>query len=71
MQVAEEVATRNISERQKACILLAIARALSAPQIWNIESIDDVTRLMLTDPDEFERLLRAYWLLLGVRRPVA
>jgi|HubBroStandDraft_4_1064222.scaffolds.fasta_scaffold00049_5 hypothetical protein len=68
-QVAEEVAARiDMPEAHKVKILLAFVRALSALQRPNIRNIDDVDRLILTDPDAFERLLSAYWLLLGARR---
>lgn len=69
--VAEEIAARrNMPDSQKVRILLAIVRALSAPRRI-IESVKDVDRLILTDPDEYERLLRSYWLLLGRRRVAA
>lgn len=67
-EVAEDVATGlTMALDDKVRILLAIVRALSARRDRNIESIEDVTRLMLHDPDEFERLLHSYWLLLGTR----
>jgi Protein of unknown function (DUF3987) len=62
--VAEEVATRSdIPDAGKVRILLAIIRSLTA--VPPIESVDDVDRLMLRDPDGFERLLRSYRGLLG------
>ncbi len=69
--VAEEVAGRSdIAPTDAVRILLAIVRSLSAPTN-RIERIDDVDRLALTNPQEFDRLLTSYWLLLGARRPVA
>ncbi len=69
--VAEEVATRtDIPELPARRILLAIVRALSAPPMRSIQNADDVTWLMLHAPDQFERLLRGYWLLLGRRSTI-
>lgn len=67
-EVAEEMVLRDMPEVQKTRVLLAIVRALSEPPISRIDSINDVTWLILSDPNEFERLLRGYWLLLGMRR---
>ncbi len=70
-EVAEEIAIRDMPEVLKNRVLLAIVRALSAPPVCRISSIDDVAQLVLRDPDEFERLLHGYWLLLGMRREVS
>jgi hypothetical protein len=66
--VAKEIAIRtDLDDAGKVRILVAIVRAMNAPPAYTIQTIDDVTWLTLNNPDEFERLLRAYWLLRGKR----
>jgi hypothetical protein len=68
LAVAEEVAARSdIPALHAIRILLSIVRALGAPPTREIHTVDDVTWLTLHAPDQFERLLRGYWLLLGRR----
>jgi hypothetical protein len=70
-QVAEDIVARDIPNWRKVRILLAIVRALSGPELPTIKRIDDVDRLILTNPEAFEWLLRSYWVLLGARRRAA
>jgi hypothetical protein len=66
--VAEEIVQRDdLTARQKVNIVRAIER--SAPKRATIESIEDVGRLALTDPNEYERLLRGYRLLFAGAKP--
>jgi hypothetical protein len=62
--VAQETVQReDLSAREKVSIVRAIERA--APNRLIFEGIEDVERLALENPDEYERLLRGYHLLLG------
>jgi hypothetical protein len=70
-RVAEEVAARHMPLSHKVRILLAFVRALNVPPRPSIETIDDVVRLAIVDPDAYDRLLQSYWLLLGARRRAA